>query len=95
MPKTDRMALKKQLKRLPNEISCAVGWARPKIKAIDRIKRDSKVLIFIGDPCFPDYTYTKLVAGLEESGQIWTQNIENNRKRWEKKAEEEKLEKKK
>jgi len=47
-----------------------------------------------GDPCFPDYTYTKLVAGLEESGQIWTQNIENNRNRWEKKAEDEKLEKK-
>lgn len=41
-----------------------------------------------GDPCFPDYTYTRIVARLEESGNIWTTNIENNRKSWAKRAEE-------
>jgi len=48
-----------------------------------------------GDPCFPDYTYATIVAGLKESGNIWTTNIEDNRVRWESKAEEEKLEKNK
>merc|ERR1712062_94956 len=28
-----------------------------------------------GDPCFPDYTYSKIIAGLAESGNIWTHNI--------------------
>ena len=46
----------------------------------------------LGDPCFPDYTYKTVIAGLKESGDIWTYNIENNRKRWEAKAEQEKNE---
>jgi len=41
-----------------------------------------------GDPCFPDYTYANLIARLEESGSIWLQNIENNRKMWALRAEE-------
>jgi hypothetical protein len=45
--------------------------------------------MFEGDPCFPDYTYSKIIAGLAESGNIWTHNIENNSRRWEIRAEEE------
>ena len=41
-----------------------------------------------GDPCFPDYTYATLIARLEESGAIWLRNIENNRKMWALRAEE-------
>lgn len=42
----------------------------------------------IGDPTFPDYTYANVIKRLEESGNIWTSNIENNRKQWAIRAEE-------
>lgn len=74
-----------------NIVKCRLGTSQDQGKFTYAYTYAFK-LDFLGDPCFPDYTYKTVIAGLKESGDIWTYNIENNRKRWEAKAEQEKNE---
>ena len=75
-----------------NIVKCRLGTSQDQGKTTYTYTYAFILILLLGDPCFPDYTYKTVIAGLKESGDIWTYNIENNRKRWEAKAEQEKNE---
>ena len=75
-----------------NIVKCRLGTSQDQGKSTYTPTHAFLLTFYLGDPCFPDYTYKTVIAGLKESGDIWTYNIENNRKRWEAKAEQEKNE---